>query len=224
VIPTFDRRFILNIILLGPPGSGKGTQAEKLIEHDNFMQLSTGDLFRDNIARKTPLGIEAQKYIDDGHLVPDDVTNGMVADYLASHHNQLIFDGYPRTIAQAEVLDQTLKGLETQIDYVFAIEVGEEEILTRITNRVICPVCKRSYNLKNRPPKVAGICDYDGAQLITRPDDTVEKVQTRLHDYEQKTAPLMDYYAKQGKLHKVAGEIDAESTYDQIAVILNGHH
>jgi len=208
----------MNIILLGAPGSGKGTQAELLVQHHNFVQLSTGDLFRKHIAENTPLGIEAKKFMNEGNLVPDEVTNEMVWDYLSTQRNDgLIFDGYPRTIQQAEQLDWMLAKLNRRINHAFYIEVPNEILIERISNRLVCPTCKRSYNLKTRPPKVAGICDYDGTKLVQRPDDEPEKVAIRLRAYEEQTAPLVDYYRQKETIIHVNGQsTNPEDVYAKI--------
>lgn len=207
----------MNIILLGAPGSGKGTQAEKLVERNGFIQFSTGDIFRKHIREQTALGIEAAKFMNAGKLVPDDVTNKMVAEELKTRHDGLIFDGYPRTIDQAEALKKTLKELGVGIDKVFYIDVDQKILLDRIAGRLICPICKRSYHIKNRPPKVAGICDYDGAKLEQRPDDQPDKVKIRLEAYEKQTAPLINYYKdNEVTIHIPAHEISSEDTYEII--------
>lgn len=208
----------MNIILLGAPGSGKGTQAEKLVQEEGFTQFSTGDVMRKEIKEKTPLGKECQKYIDQGNLVPDELVNQMVENYLVQvQHDNLIFDGYPRTLAQATALDDMLAKINSSIDKVFYIEVPDEVIIDRISNRLICPVCKRSYNLVGRPPKTPGICDYDGTKLTRRSDDEPAKVKIRLKEYEKNTKPLVEYYHQIEKVIKVQGhDNDANVVYQQI--------
>jgi len=211
----------MNIILLGAPGSGKGTQAEILVEKNGFVQLSTGDLFRKNMSEKTPLGVEAQKFINQGNLVPDEVTNAMVLDYLTKTKNDgLIFDGYPRTIDQAKALDQMLSDLGRQIDKVFYIEVPKELLIERISGRLVCPTCKRSYNIKNRPPIIAGVCDFDQTKLVRRPDDEPDKVKVRLAAYEEQTAPLIDYYHEKEAIIHVNGE---NTNPQEVYVKINGN-
>ncbi|WP_338972828.1 adenylate kinase [Spiroplasma endosymbiont of Panorpa germanica] len=197
----------MNIILLGAPGSGKGTQAEKLVQDHNFEQLSTGDLFRKNINDKTEMGVEASKLINAGKLVPDDITNKMVDNHLKNNRSDgLIFDGYPRTINQAEVLNDLLKSSQSKIDKVILLEVDEEKLLERLVGRLICPQCKRSFHVKNRPPKTPGICDYDKSVLITRPDDSPEKISIRLQAYEKETKPLVEFYEGKGNLIKIKAD------------------
>lgn len=186
----------MNLILLGAPGSGKGTQAAKLVIAYGFKQLSTGDIFRQNIAQKTDLGRLAEQYMNQGQLVPDDVTNRLVAKQLHHQHQNLIFDGYPRTIAQAEALTQMLTQLHTKVDYVLYLDVPERLLIKRISGRLICPHCKRSFQRHDFHHQPL-ICPYDGTKLIRRPDDAPAKVRTRLRAYYQETAPLIDYYRHQ---------------------------
>lgn len=184
----------MNIILLGAPGGGKGTQSELLCEKNGFTQLSTGDLFRNNISQQTPLGLEAQKFMDQGLYVPDAITNGMVQDFLTTKNQNLIFDGYPRTVEQANELDTMLNQFNQPISKVIYFEIDESVLMDRLTGRLVCSTCKRSYHIKNRPPKVAGVCDYDQTKLVTRADDVADKVKTRLNVYHEQTAPLVDFY------------------------------
>ncbi|AHI54139.1 adenylate kinase [Spiroplasma sabaudiense Ar-1343] len=191
----------MNIILLGPPGSGKGTQAEMLVQNYRFQQLSTGDLFRKNILEKTALGLEASKLINSGNLVPDEITNKMVEQYLLENKfDNLIFDGYPRTINQAEVLNQILDQKNLKIDKVIFFKLNQDLLMERLTGRLVCPLCKRSYHIKNRKPKIEMICDFDSGPLVVRPDDHPDQIAIRLKAYEVETAPLVDYYNNQNKL------------------------
>ena len=208
----------MNIILLGAPGSGKGTQAEKLVTNQGFVQLSTGDLMRKEMQENTALGRECKKYIDQGNLVPDELVNQMVENYLVNtRSDNLIFDGYPRTLDQATAIDEMLKKLGKEIDKVFYIQVSDEVIIDRISNRLVCPTCKRSYNLVSRPPKTPGICDYDGTKLVHRSDDEPQKVMIRLREYEKNTKPLVDYYHDIEKVIKIPGhDSDANIAYQQI--------
>ncbi|ATZ18538.1 adenylate kinase [Williamsoniiplasma somnilux] len=204
----------MNIILLGAPGSGKGTQAEKLVERMHLTQFSTGDIFRRNISENTPLGVEAAKYMNEGKLVPDAITNAMVENALQAKHDGFIFDGYPRTIEQADALGIMLVKLGSTIDHVIYIDVDKQILLNRIAGRVVCPKCKRSYHITSRPPKTTGICDYDQVKLERRPDDEPSKVQVRLDAYESQTAPLIDYYKNiETLIHVDAQEMDGESVY-----------
>ncbi|ATG97189.1 adenylate kinase [Mesoplasma lactucae] len=208
----------MNIILLGAPGSGKGTQAEKLVNNQHFVQFSTGDVMRKEMKENTPLGQECKKYIDNGQLVPDSIVNAMVDNYLTNEkHDNLIFDGYPRTLDQAKELDKMLAKLDSKIDRVIYIDVAPDIIMERISGRLVCPVCKRSYHTTNRKPKVEGICDYDGAKLVRRSDDEPEKVKTRLKEYEKNTKPLIEYYKNIEKVVKIDGQDpNPEYAYEQI--------
>ncbi|AXK51028.1 adenylate kinase [Spiroplasma alleghenense] len=208
----------MNIILLGAPGSGKGTQAEKLVQNFNFEQLSTGDLFRKNISEKTQMGLEASKLISAGKLVPDEITNKMVEEYLKNGNKEnIIFDGYPRTINQAKALKEILVLNNSKIDKVILLDVEEKILLERLVGRLICPKCKRSYHLKNRPPKKEGICDFDNSSLETRPDDKPEKIAIRLQSYLSDTSPLIDYYKTEKKLVKISvSNLTSEKVFEKI--------
>ena len=192
------------IIMLGAPATGKGTVASILSKKLNIPQISTGDLFRKNMAEKNELGILAEKYISQGHLVPDEVTIDMVKTRLQENdtENGVILDGFPRTIPQAEALDNILAEKNMKIDMVVNLSTPEEEIIERVVTRQVCsnPECKTIYNTKLNPTKVEGICDKCGSRVITRKDDTVEAVKTRLKQYFELTNPLVDFYEKKGCL------------------------
>ena len=193
------------IIMLGAQGTGKGTVAGIISEKTGIKQLSTGDVFRKNIKEKTPLGIEADKYISKGNLVPDNITVPMVVGYLDSDmaKDGIILDGFPRTMAQAEKLDEILAERGKKVDLVINLVTPREEIIERILTRRVCSnqTCKATYNIKLHPPMVEGICDKCGAPLIQREDDkSSEAINQRLETYEQKTAPLVDYYKAKGVL------------------------
>ena len=192
------------IIMLGAPATGKGTVATILSERLNIPQISTGDLFRKNITEKTELGILAEKYISQGNLVPDEVTINMVKSRLQEKdtENGAILDGFPRTIPQAEALDKILEEKNMIIDMVLNLSTPEEEIIERVVTRRVCsnPKCKTIYNTKLNPTKVEGICDKCGSEVITRKDDTVEAIKTRLKQYFELTNPLVDFYKKKGCL------------------------
>ncbi|AHI53288.1 adenylate kinase [Spiroplasma culicicola] len=210
----------MNIILLGAPGSGKGTQSELLCEKKGFIQLSTGDLFRNNIANNTALGMEAQTFMNQGLYVPDEITNKMVEAYLEQTHDNLIFDGYPRTVDQSVELDKMLSNLGQTIDKVIYFEIDNSVLMERLTGRLICQICKRSYHKVNRKPLKEGVCDFDGGDLITRPDDQEDKIKTRLEVYNTQTAPLIDFY--QAKLTKVdATNKSVEQLYELLVEALN---
>lgn len=190
----------MNIILLGAPGSGKGTSSELLVDNLGFIQLSTGDLFRNNINSKSALGIKAQKFMFEGKLVPDNVTNAMVNKFLTKVNDNLIFDGFPRTHEQAIELDKMLKDVNQKIDLVICIEINESLLIERLTGRIMCPKCKRSFHKRTRKPKIEWICDFDNTELVSRPDDQEEKIITRLEAYESQTKPLINFYELQKKL------------------------
>ncbi len=192
------------IIMLGAPGTGKGTVAGLLQEKLGIKQVSTGDIFRKNIKEQTELGKLAEQYISKGQLVPDDVTIKIVEDRLNEPDVQegIILDGFPRTVKQAEVLDEILAEKGKKVDKVINLTTPEEEIIERIVNRRVCSnqECKAVYNIVLNPPKVEGICDKCGSELVTRKDDTEETVKARLKGYFEQTSPLVDYYEKQGNL------------------------
>ena len=193
------------IIMLGAQGTGKGTVAEFLSKETGWPQISTGDLFRKNISEKTALGIEANKYISAGNLVPDEITVPMVMSRLDKEDAKegAILDGFPRTVAQAEKLDEILFKRNKKVDLVINLTTPRDEIIQRILNRRVCSnqECKETYNLKMHPPKVDGICDNCGAKLVQREDDSnTESIKNRLNIYNEKTRPLIEYYKKQGVL------------------------
>ena len=196
----------MNIIMLGAQGTGKGTVAGLISEQTGLPQISTGDIFRKNISEKTPLGIEADKYISKGNLVPDEITVPMVEDRLTwdDAKNGAILDGFPRTIEQAEKLDEYLKSKGEKVDLVINLVTPKEEIIDRMLTRRVCtnPDCKATYNTKLHPPKVEGICDKCGSPLKQRDDDSnPEAIKRRLEIYEEKTSPLVQYYDKKGVLN-----------------------
>lgn len=214
------------LIMLGAPGTGKGTVAAKLSEKLNIPQVSTGDIFRKAIAEKTPVGIEAEKFILQGMLVPDDVTIKIVEERLkdADVQNGLILDGFPRTIEQAEALDKMLAEINKEIRLAINLETPEEEIIERIVSRRICSNqdCKAVYNTKLNPPKVEGICDKCGGKLVQRKDDNEETVKNRLQAYYKQSAPIVDFYKNKNllyssevslKINKMAVDV-ADEVYD----------
>ena len=191
------------IIMLGAPGTGKGTIASILTEKLGIPQVSTGDIFRKHIGEQTELGKLAEKYISQGKLVPDDVTIGLVENRLEEDDVKegIILDGFPRTVKQAEELDKMLENKGKQVDLVINLTTPEEEIVERIVNRRICSNCKSVYNLVLNPPKQEGICDKCGGELIKRKDDNEETVKQRFNSYIEQTSPLVDYYEKKGNLY-----------------------
>ena len=191
------------IIMLGAPGTGKGTIAGILTKELGIPQVSTGDIFRKHIKEQTELGKLAEKYISNGKLVPDDVTIGLVENRLKEPdvQNGIILDGFPRTVKQAEELDKMLEKDGKQVDLVVNLTTPEDEIIERIVNRRICPNCKTVYNLILNPPKQEGICDKCGEKLVQRKDDNKETVKQRFNSYIEQTSPLVDYYDKKGNLY-----------------------
>lgn len=206
------------IVLLGAPGSGKGTQAGPLAEATGLVHLSSGDLFRENIKNATPLGLEAKGYIDRGDLVPDQVTINMIFDRIAQPDAQggAILDGFPRTLEQARSLDNALKERGEQVNTVLLINVRDEELLERLSGRWICSACGSSYHTKFNPPKTEGKCDKDGTDLYQRPDDTREKAEHRLGVYNAQTVPLVEYYKSQNKLAEINGEGSIDAIGEQL--------
>jgi adenylate kinase len=201
------------IVLLGPPASGKGTQAARLREVLNLPHVASGDLFRENLKNETELGLKAKVYMDRGELVPDDVTIAMVMERLGRPDcaGGALLDGFPRTIAQAEALDQALAERGHRISVVPYIAVPDEVLVERVSGRRLCRVCGEAYHVKFNPPKQPGVCDNDGGELYQRDDDRPETVRKRLQVYSEQTSPLIDYYRGKGVLVEVNGDqsIDA---------------
>lgn len=214
----------MNIIMLGPPGAGKGTQAQMLAEKYGIPQISTGDILRAAVAEGTELGKKAKEYMDKGQLVPDEVVIGIVKERLSKPDCEkgFILDGFPRTVAQAEALDGILKEMGKKIDYVINIVVPDEEILKRLTGRRTCKVCGAMYHIIYNPPKVEGKCDKCGGDLYQRDDDKEETIKNRLSVYHSQTAPLIDYYRKKGVLIDIDGTKDIKTIFQDICAVLEG--
>lgn len=212
----------MKIILLGPPGAGKGTQAKLISNKYSIPHISTGDIFRKNISEQTPLGTKAKSYMDKGQLVPDELTNEIVFDRLQNDDckNGFLLDGFPRTVFQAKELDSFLHGEDTKINRALLIEVPQEFILERMTGRRTCKACGASYHVMFNPPKVEGVCDLCSGELIQRKDDKEETVKERLEVYSNQTAPLVEYYATQGNLSKVDGTLEIEEVFQNLCDIL----
>jgi adenylate kinase len=200
----------MHILLMGPPGAGKGTQADELKDKLNIPHISTGDMFRKAQADKTAMGLKAKEYMDRGELVPDEVTIGIVRERLAEEDCKrgFLLDGFPRTVAQADALDQIMKDLGYKLDGAVNLEVPLEKLIARLTGRRVCPTCKATYHMLYNPPKVEGICDNDGSALIQRDDDTEATARNRLSVYEKNTAPLIAYYREKGNLININGDQD----------------
>lgn len=210
----------MDLILLGAPGSGKGTQAERLSEMLGIPHISTGDLFRKNIHEGTELGKRAAQYLNEGTLVPDDVTEGMVRDRLMQGDAKVGFllDGFPRNLAQGEHLDQLLHHLERRITAALYLSVPRSVLVKRLTGRWLCSQCGATYHVLYNPPKVAGRCDACGGALVQRPDDQEDTVVTRLAVYEEETAPLVGFYRQQGLLE----EFDGSRSVDEVTRAIVG--
>lgn len=212
----------MKIVLLGPPGAGKGTQAKSISNRYSIPHISTGDIFRKNISENTPLGVEAKTYMDNGQLVPDEVTINMVKDRLQQNDckNGYLLDGFPRTVLQAEALDSFLIERGESIDTALLIEVPKEFILERMTGRRVCPSCGASYHIKFNPPANDGKCDFCGSDVIQRKDDTEETVKERLEVYENQTQPLIDFYENKKQLSVVDGTQAINEVFESICNIL----
>lgn len=219
------------IILMGPQGSGKGTQAERLLPKLGLVSIATGELFRSAARAGTPLGLRAKDLMDRGELVPDDVTVALVAEKLAEidarraagdNVRGALFDGFPRTAAQAEALDALLAGRGEGIDAVVSIEVPREQLIERLAGRRMCPVCNAVYHVAFNPPQSDEVCDNDGTRLVQRADDTPDAVRKRLDTYEEKTAPLLAMYDERGVLRKVDGSQAIDDVTEAIAAVVAG--
>ena len=204
----------MNIIMLGAPGAGKGTQAAVLCEHFGIPTISTGNMIREALKNGTEMGLKAKSFMDEGKLVPDEVVIGIVKERLSMDDckNGFILDGFPRTIPQAEALDE----MGVTIEHVINIEIEDEKIVNRMSGRRVCEGCGKPYHLKNLPPKVEGVCDDCQGTLVQRKDDHPDTVLARLDVYHKETEPLVAYYEKQGKLVNVAGYDDVETTFNLI--------
>jgi adenylate kinase len=215
-----------SIVLLGPPGAGKGTQAKLIAEHYGIPHISTGDILRSNVARGTELGRKAKAVMERGELVSDDLVNGMVADRIAQPDcdRGFVLDGFPRTVAQAEWLDRELaeKAGNTRPTVVVDVDVSYNQLLQRLTGRRTCPVDGKIYNIYLQPPKEKGVCDVCGTQLFQRVDDTEEVISERLKSYERQTLPLEDFYRKQGRLRRINGEQPVEQVLAEMFRAIEG--
>lgn len=209
---------------MGLPGAGKGTQADRIIEEFRIPHISTGDMFRQAVKEGTPLGLEAKKYMDEGQLVPDRVTIGIVRERLGKDDcaEGFLLDGFPRTVPQAEALDETLKELGRSLDHVLYIEVAESELLKRLTGRRICSNCGATYHVVFDPPKQEGVCDRCGSSLYQRDDDKEETVAKRLEVNLGNTRDLVDYYQSKGNLRRVDGVQPIQNVTESILRVLRG--
>lgn len=212
----------MKIIMLGAPGAGKGTQAKMIADKYGVPHVSTGDIFRANIKNGTELGMEAKKYMDQGLLVPDELTVKILLDRVSQPDckNGYVLDGFPRTIPQAEVLDKALAELGESIDHAIDVDVPDENIVKRMSGRRACVSCGATYHVVHVPPKKEGICDRCGSELILRDDDKPETVKNRLDVYHKQTQPLIDFYTKKGVLKTVDGTVDMQDVFKAIVAIL----
>ncbi len=212
----------MKIIMLGAPGAGKGTQADKICAKYDIPHISTGDIFRANIKNNTELGQKAKSYMDQGLLVPDELVVDLVVDRVKADDcaKGYVLDGFPRTIPQAEALDAALAASGEKVDFAVNVEVPDESIINRMSGRRACVTCGATYHIVNIPPKTEGICDKCGAKLILRDDDKPETVKKRLDVYHEQTQPLIDYYSGKGVLHEVDGTKDMNEVFGDIVNIL----
>jgi len=212
----------MNVILLGPPGAGKGTQAKRMIERYAIPQISTGDMLRAALKEGTPLGLEAKKFMDQGQLVPDSVVIGLVKERIQKSDCKkgYMLDGFPRNVSQAEALDTMLSELGQKVDDVISIEVPSEELVGRLTGRRTCRNCGAGFHIMFDPPKKDGVCDKCSGELYQRDDDNETTVKSRLDVYDKQTKPLIDYYQKQTKLRAIPGVGAMEEIFGRITTVL----
>jgi len=212
----------MNVILLGPPGAGKGTQAKRLVDKYHIPQISTGDMLRAALKEGTPLGLEAKKYMDAGGLVPDSVVIGLVKERIQKPDAKggYMLDGFPRTAAQAQELDKILAAMNQKIDHVVSVEVPSSELLGRLTGRRTCRACGAGFHVMFDPPKKEGVCDKCGGELYQRSDDNEATVKSRLETYEAQTKPLIEYYERQGKLRHIDGVGKMDDILQRIQKVL----
>ena len=212
----------MKIIMLGAPGAGKGTQAKQIADKYGIPHISTGDIFRANIKNGTELGKKAKEYMDQGALVPDELTCDLVMDRIAQDDakNGFVLDGFPRTIPQAEALTAALEKIGQKMDFAIDVDVPDENIVNRMSGRRACLNCGATYHIVSIPPKQEGICDRCGSEIVLRDDDKPETVQKRLTVYHEQTQPLIEYYKKQGILQSVDGTVPMEEVFRSIVAIL----
>lgn len=212
----------MNLVLLGPPGAGKGTQAAQIIEKYHIPHISTGDIFRENIKNETELGKKAQEYISKGQLVPDSLVIDIALDRLSKDdcRNGFLLDGFPRTVQQADALDKYLGNKDSKVEYVLDIQVEKETLVDRLITRRVCRDCGATYNIKGMPPKKENVCDKCGGELYQRADDNEETVNNRIDVYNTQTKPLLDYYEKAGNIVHLDGEAGLTKLFESIVSVL----
>ncbi len=208
-----------NLVFLGPPGAGKGTQAKRLAKDLGLVHISTGDILRDAVKNQTPLGKKAKEYMDRGELVPDDLIIALIEEVMPPEGG-VIFDGFPRTIAQAEALDEMLDRKGLKLDAVILFDVPDEVVVERLSGRRVCPSCGAVYHIKFNPPKEDEICDRCGTKLVQREDDREEVVRNRLEVYRKQTAPLIEYYERKGILIRLDASKDIDEVYQELRKVV----
>ena len=212
----------MSLILLGPPGAGKGTLASRLVEHLSVPHLASGDILRAEIRKGSELGLAVQKYMDSGQLVPDDLIIQVMIGRITEPDcaDGFVLDGFPRTLPQAQALDDQLARIHAPIDMVIYLDTEQDVIVSRLAGRRFCPVCQAGYNTETMPPAEPGKCDHDQAELQTRPDDAPQVVRTRLREYGRLTEPLLDYYAAAGRFARLDGNKNIDQVYTQAQQVL----
>ena len=214
----------MNLLIIGAPGAGKGTVSESLINDYAITHISTGDMLRNAIKNNTPVGLKAKEYMDKGHLVPDEIIHNLIVERLSQDDvsKGFLFDGYPRTLNQAMDLSNILQELNIKIDCVINLDIKDEELIKRITGRRLCPKCGEIYNIYYSPSKSEGICDKCNSELITRKDDNLESLVTRLEEYHKNTQPLIEYYQKMDLVKHICASKSIEDVYSDVTTILEG--
>ena len=210
----------MNLVFLGPPGAGKGTQAKRLAREKGLVHISTGDILRDAVKRGTPLGLKAKEFMEKGQLVPDDLIIALIEEVMPPEGG-VIFDGFPRTVPQAQALDEMLERKSLRLSKVILFEVDEDTVVERLSGRRTCPSCGAVYHIKFNPPKEDEICDRCKSPLVQREDDKEEVVRNRLRVYREQTAPLIDYYRQRDILVSLDASKDIESVYSDLLRVLN---
>lgn len=212
----------MNILIMGPAGSGKGTMSSNIVDEYDIVHISTGDMFRSAIANGTPVGLEAKSYMDNGNLVPDDVTDRMVKERISQPDcvNGFLLDGYPRNINQAHAIEEMAAEIGKPIDLVINLNVDYNTLVTRITGRRICKTCGAIYHITNKPSKIEGKCDIDGGELYQRSDDTEEKLEIRYNEYIEQTEPSIEYFKSKGLVRDIDADRSAEDVMKDVREVL----